>query len=194
MSEVGAMLGWEGRMRDGDREALMGELRRAYELIHERKDVEAGLEMAMAIRYQLAQVGETSAYVEWLIAVGYDHSDKHLDACEHIDCAFTIDPLDPAYVNSRRVIYQNLRGEFLKLDLDRAGAVVAKMYEALTVRGQADWDCHIHVARWYAVQQRLDEMKAVLQAVTLLNPGCKEAWEGLAACARDEKRKEPPSA
>jgi hypothetical protein len=174
-------------MRDNDRELLMQELRRAHELIHERKDIDAGRQIALRVRAQLAEQGATSAYVEWLLACSYDYAGARLAACEHIDQAFALDPLEPAYNNSRRVVFQNLRTEFLQLDLEKAGNTVAKLYGALADRGQADWDCHLHLARWYSAQKRFTEVKAVLQAVTMLYPGCADAWEGLAALGRDEK-------
>src|SRR5690349_6058983 len=97
MSDVFASFVVEDVMRDNDRELMMQELHKAHELIHDRKDIDAGRQIALRVRAQLANDGVASAYVEWLLACSYDYSGARLEACEHIDAAVALDPLEPAY-------------------------------------------------------------------------------------------------
>ncbi len=170
-------------MRQSERELLHYEIRKAYELIHERKAYDEAHEVAQKARAQLAAAGETSAYVEWLIALALDLGGRSYEAAEYIERAHAIDPCEPAYNNSRRVIYQHLRARLLELDANQADDGLPRTYQSLIDRGEADWDCHLHMVRWLGTQGRLGDARRLLEAIVLLYPGCKEAWNRLALVA-----------
>ncbi len=166
------------------------ELAQLRELIQERKDPDAGRVLAQRMQARLRDQGRSSATLEWLIAVSYECAARWLEAAEHIERAHAADPVEPTYLSLRRVVYARMRAELVAMPLEEpppSSAGIVALHTKLTDADEANVDCHLHLARWYARQEQWDDMRQLLEAVVLLHPTCKPAWEALTLFARERQ-------
>ncbi len=177
-------------MRKTDLDAMEMEFSQLRELIQERKDPDAGRAIAQRMLASLLEQGRTSATLEWLIAVSYEAAARWLEAAEHIERAHAADPLEPTYLSLRRVVYARMRVALLAMPLEApppTSTGIVALYTKLTDVDEANVDCHLHLAHWYARQERWDDLRRLLEAVVLLHPTCRPAWEALTLFARERQ-------
>ena len=177
-------------MRKTDLDVMEMELAQLRELILERKDPVAGRAIAQRIQARLREQCRMSATLEWFIALSYEQAARWLEAAEHIERALHADPLEPTYLCLRRVVYARMRAALVAMPLEEPpppSAGIVALHTKLTDADEANVDCHLHLARWYARQEQWDDMRQLLEAVVLLHPTCKPAWEALTLFARERR-------
>lgn len=140
-------------------------------------------ELLVKVRRHLEHLGVTSAYVLWLSAVAADKTEQREDAVGFVVSARELDPFDPSYVRSERVIFDNIRAalnEQAAHDDDRS----LRLYELLLAHGQADNTSHLSAARCHLAAGNLEAASRIADALVLLSPACAEAWRLKATLAR----------
>lgn len=171
-------------MRKSEIESLKREMARAHELIHEKRAFREGLELCAKVRAQCEEAGTSSAFVIWVMATAFDYLDEPAAAFEYAEEALRMDPLDPNYDRSFGVIVHRVRTALTAKERAPDDPSTATLYQLLAERNEADVDCHLTMARYHLHAGRPKDAARILDAVTLLNPSCAEAWEALEECAR----------
>ena len=134
-------------------------------------------EKLLAARTELTRLGARSGWLQWQLAIGFDASGAPEKALPEILVAIALDPLVPPFRHSHRVIVGHLREKLLAAEPVAQGA----LYEVLLQAGEANETCHLAMARTFAAIGQEDRARRVLEALTVLSPGCVEAWVALAA-------------
>ena len=157
------------------------ELKALAELAEKFCDGDAPPEVTCAklqnFRAELARLGARSGWLQWQLAIGFDASGAPEKALPEILMAIEFDPLVPPFRHSHRVIVGHLREKLLAAE----PAAQAALYDVLLQAGEADEACHLAMAKTFAARGQEERARRVLEALTVLSPGCVEAWVALAA-------------
>lgn len=133
-----------------------------------------------------AQLGMVSAFVTWRIAVANDLMGEPMSALKFIKEAIRADPLAQPFRHSLRLILGNLRRQlFAKIDEGAELATVSPLYQALIGEAAADDAVHVAMAGYLHAQGDHSGALRIASAVTLLSPGCANAWLIRAQICRD---------
>lgn len=132
-----------------------------------------------------AQAGITSAYLVWRLAVAHDLMEEPMTALKYVREAIRLDPLAQPFRDSLQVILRNLRRQFLaEIGKGAEQAAVSSLYEALIDEAAADDAVHVAMANYLYGQGDASGALRIASAVTLLSPGCAEAWLARAKICR----------
>ena len=137
--------------------------------------------MLASAREECARVGLCSAFLLWRLAVLSDTLGEPDVALRFVLEAQAVDPLALPFRHSREIIVKKLRRRLLGCEEPEQ---VPALYEQLARAGEADEDCHLAMARHHAARAEWTAAVRLLEAVTLLWPASRAAWEGLACAAR----------
>lgn len=166
---------------------LLGELRRAYDLVQERQATEA-VEAYRAALAEARQAGLDSAHLHWAFSVACDYSGDLEMAFEQITIAIEKDPLAPPFRHSFELITGRIKAALADEQRAADDASTPRLYALLQRAGAADVASHLAMARYLVATGKAEHARALVDAVTLLHSGAREAWElkaRLAAAAGD---------
>ncbi|ACL67347.1 tetratricopeptide repeat protein [Anaeromyxobacter dehalogenans 2CP-1] len=163
---------------------ILGELRRAYQLAEEQRAPEA-LEIYRGLIAEARQAGLDSAHLHWACAVAADYTGELEMAFEQITTAIAKDPLAPPFRHSFDLISRHLRAALADPERDADDPSTPRLYALLQRSDEADVGAHLAMARFHLAKGHAAEARAMLDAVTLLHPAAREAWELLGRVARE---------
>lgn len=163
---------------------LLGELRRAYQLAEEQRAPEA-LEIYRGLFGEARQAGLDSAHLHWACAVAADYAGELEMAFEQITTAIAKDPLAPPFRHSFDLIARHLRAALADPERDADDPSTPRLYALLQRADEADVGAHLAMVRFHLAKGHAAEARALLDAVTLLHPASREAWELLGRVARE---------
>jgi predicted Zn-dependent protease len=167
---------------------LLGEMRRAYDLVQERRYGEA-IDVYRALLAEARQVGLDSAHLHWAYAVACDYSGDLEMAFEQMTTAMAKDPLAPPFRNSFEIVTGRIKAALADPERADDDPSTPRLYALLQRADEADVGAHLAMARYHLATGRAGEARALVDAVTLLHATSREAWElkaRLAAAAGDD--------
>jgi hypothetical protein len=167
---------------------LLGEMRRAYNLVEERRAGEA-VEVYRALLAEARQVGLDSAHLHWAYAVACDYSGDLEMAFEQMTTAIAKDPLAPPFRHSFELITGRIKTALTDAERAADDPSTPRLYALLQRADEADVGAHLAMARYHLATGNADQARVLVDALTLLHSGSREAWEmkaKLAAAAGDE--------
>jgi tetratricopeptide (TPR) repeat protein len=162
---------------------LLGEMRRAYDLVQERRADEA-VNVYREVLAEARKVGLDSAHLHWAFAAACDYSGDLEMAFEQITLAIGKDPLAPPFRRSFEVITGRIQAALADSERAADDPSTPRLYALLQRSGTVDVASHLAMARYHLAMGTLAEARALVDAVTLLHPMSREAWEAKAAVAR----------
>ncbi len=166
---------------------LLGEMRRAYDLVQERRAAEA-VGVCRVIVAEARKAGLDSAHMHWALAVACDYSGDLEMAYEEMAVAIAKDPLAPPFRHSFEVITGRIKVALADPERAADDPSTPRLYALLQRADEVDVDAHLAMARWQLATGKPDAARALVDAVTLLHPTARAAWElkaTLAAAAGD---------
>jgi tetratricopeptide (TPR) repeat protein len=166
------------RMRD-----LVWDAQRAQQLLDQNSYQEAK-ELFGSVRARARKLGVDSSYLAWGLAVVHDFLGELEVAFEAIGEAVTHDPMNVAVHRSFDLIAGRLRAALAEAKRAPDDPSTPQLYALLQGAGEADVPCHLAMARHLAHAGKHAEAMRVLDAITLLSPVSKDAWEAKAGLAR----------
>lgn len=140
--------------------------------------------LALDLRERARKIGLESGYVSWALAVACDYLGELEMAFTTIVEAVRLDPLNPACQRSFELIAHHLRTALADPERAAGDPSTPRLYDLLVGAGEADVPSHLAMARWLAHGGRTGDALRLLDAVTLLAPISRDAWEAKAAIAR----------
>jgi tetratricopeptide (TPR) repeat protein len=170
------------------KDRLLGEMRRAYDLVQERRYGEA-IEVYRALLAEAGQVGLESAHLHWAYAVACDYSGDLEMAFEQMTAAMEKDPLAPPFRNSFEIVTGRIKAALADAERADDDPSTPRLYALLQRADEADVGAHLAMARYHLATGNAAAARALVDAVTLLHTTSREAWElkaKLAAAAGDE--------
>ena len=156
-----------------NRDELVSQVRRAWELCDGKKPAEA-LEVIRGVEAACAAAKVESSHVLFVAAVAADQSGKVLEALRYILKSLSLDVCSPPARHSLGIIVDRCRKKLVAgtMDADEGFA----LYETLASNGLADDACRLSYAQHLLDYEKPSEALAVAQAVALLNPNMADAW------------------
>jgi predicted Zn-dependent protease len=155
---------------------LLGELRRAHDLVQERHPDEA-VSVYREIVGEARKVGLDSAHLHWAFAAACDYSGELEMAFEQITLAIGKDPLAPPFRHSFEVITGRIQAALADPERAADDPSTPRLYALLQRGDAADVPSHLAMARYHLATGEPRAARAVVDAVTLLHPVSREAWE-----------------
>lgn len=163
-------------------ERLVSEMRRAADLVQERRLGEA-LEVYREILAEARHVGLDSSHLHWAYAVACDYSGELEMAFEAMTTAVAKDPLALPFRHSFEIITGRIKSALADPERAAEDPSTPRLYALLQRADAADVGAHLSMARYLVATGRLDEASALADAVALLHPGAREVWEMKATLA-----------
>jgi tetratricopeptide (TPR) repeat protein len=157
-------------------ERLLAEMRRAYDLVQERRAGEA-IELYRALLAEARQVGLDSAHLHWAFAVACDYSGDLEMAFEQLTLAIGKDPLAPPFRHSFELITGRIRAALAAPERAADDPSTPRLYALLQRADEADVGAHLAMARYHLATGKVEQARGLLDAVTLLHASSREAWE-----------------
>jgi hypothetical protein len=99
-------------------------------------------ELLEGVAADLATAGLVSPFVEWLSAVTADGLELFVEAVTRVDRACAIDPVCPAFSNSRKIILGRTREALMSAATHPIDADPLALYDVLVRANQADREVH----------------------------------------------------
>jgi tetratricopeptide (TPR) repeat protein len=162
---------------------LLGEIRRAYDLVEQRRADEA-VNVYRDIVAEARKVGLDSAHLHWAFAAACDYTGDLEMAFEQISIAIGKDPLAPPFRHSFEVITGRIQAALADSERAEDDPSTPRLY-ALLQRGETvDVPSHLAMVRYHLATGKPAEARALVDAVTLLHPASREAWEAKATVAQ----------
>jgi tetratricopeptide (TPR) repeat protein len=162
---------------------LVWDAQRAQQLLDQNSHQEAK-ELFTSVRARSRKLGIDSSYLAWGLAVAHDFLGELEMAFEAIKEAITHDPMNVAVHRSFDVIADRLRAALADAARAPDDPSTPRLYALLQGAGEADVPSHLAMARHLAHAGMHADAMRILDAVTLLAPVSKDAWEGKATLAR----------
>lgn len=153
--------------------------------MHEHADAgryDDALKCGTAALHICAWHGVQSLHLLWALAVVMDNQGKPDEAFPLIMDAIRLDPADPRIDRSFKIICGRLRARII--EADPADTMIPRFYDLLVMAHRADDACHLAAAKHYDQTGEPEAALRILDAITVLSPGCREAWIFKAAVAR----------
>lgn len=162
-------------------EALLGKLRRALD---ERGSAEVAEKLFREVIAEAQRLGATSAYVHYVLAGALDRMGKLEMAFDELKKAVQADPLALPVRSAFQDVAARLRAALADPARAADDADIPRLYTLLVEAGEADLEAHLTMVRFAVATAQLDRARALAEAVTVLFPAAREAWEALARVAR----------
>lgn len=164
-----------GKLTPEARRLMVADVARVHE--HgERREYAEGKALALKVRGGLDLAGVTSPHLCWLLAVLSNDLGELEEALKYITEATALDPLEPGIIRSFEVITNRIRQALIDPERDVADESTPRLHGMLVQAGKADELAHIAMARHLAEVGKGDDALALLDAVVLLSPTCRDAW------------------
>lgn len=163
-------------------EHLLSEMRRAYDLVQERRPVDA-IEVYRGILGEARRLRLDSAHFHWAYAAACDYSGEMEMAFEQITLAIAKDPLAPPFRQSFDIITKRINEALAEPKRSPEDDSTPRLYALLQRADQARLDAHLAMARYHLATGKPELARGLLEAVTLLHPTSRGAWEMRAEAA-----------
>lgn len=148
---------------------------RLQRLLDERELVAASALIAEVI-VTAKRLGIRSAFIAFVNAIYADYSGDAIGAFHFIQEAIAMDAAAPPYRHSEAVIIRRLRSNLTAPDRDPANTDTPRIWALLATIGEADDACHLALARFHVARSNDLEAMRIVDAVTTLAPGNRDAW------------------
>lgn len=165
----------KGKLTPEARRLMAADVARVHEY-GERHEYADGKALALKVRGGLDLAGVVSPHVCWLLAVLCDDLGELEEAFKYITEATALDPLEPGIAHSFSIITDRIRAALIDPEHDLADEATPRLHGLLVQANKADELVHIAMARHLAEVGKGDEALALLDAVVLLSPACRDAW------------------
>ena len=163
-------------------EGILEQVERADNLA-ERQQFDEVRELLLAAQADCARAGVDSAFLAWRLCVVFDQLKEHELAFKYAQDALRMDPLAPPFRNSFGVIVGTMRKAILAAQ-PGAADFVPRFYELLVRAGEGNDAVHVAMARHLQAQGQNERALKLVNAVTVLSPGFRDAWLARAAICR----------
>lgn len=140
----------------------------------------------VALKEKAVALGIESAHVEARLAQALLGLEQVEDAFAAVSRAVVLDPVQPSVGSLFMRVANACRDALEQASHDADSDVPQRVYAALSDAGETDARCHVALARHQLATGRVGEARALLDAVTLLEPARADAWALLAEVARAE--------
>ena len=127
---------------------LLGEMRRAYDLVQERRADEA-VNVYRDVLAEARKVGLDSAHLHWAFAIACDYSGDMEMAFEQITLAIGNDPLAPPFRHSFEVITGRIQTALADPERAADDPSTPRLYALLQRGGTTDVSSHLAMARYH---------------------------------------------
>lgn len=161
---------------------LLGEMRRAWDLVQDRRTGEA-VEVYRAVLAEARQVGLDSAHVHWAYGVACDNSGDLEMAFEQMTLAIAKDPLSPPFRHSFEIVTGRIKAALADPERAADDPSTPRLYALLVRADEVDVGAHLAMVRYHLATGNAEQARALVDAVTLLHAGSREAWEAKAKVA-----------
>lgn len=138
----------------------------------------------LALRARATALGIRSAHLDARLAQALLGLEALEEAFAAISRAIVLDPVHPSMGSLFMKIVNALRDRLDRASHDAADDAPPRLYDALSRAGETDARCHVALARHHLARGRTADARALLDAVTLLEPARADAWALLAEAAR----------
>ena len=125
-----------------------------------------------------------SGHVAWWQAIVADYSERFKEAMNHIEHALRIDPICVPYHRSFDLIVDRIRKALASESRKPDDPSTPRLYRLLIGSAAAETESHLAMARHHAHQGESTAALHLLDAVTMLEPTCKAAWQLILEIAR----------
>lgn len=163
-------------MANKDIDELLERMRRATDLVQEGKADDAA-KLYRIIVARARKAGIESSHLHWAFAVACDYSGDMEMAFEQVTAAIAKDPLALPYRQSFGIITDRIKAALADPDRAPDDASTPRLYALLQRGGVADVASHLAMARYHLATGKPDQACALVDAVVLLHPTSREAWE-----------------
>ena len=164
---------------------LLGEVRRAHDLVQERRPAEA-VDVYREVVAEARKAGLDSAHLCWAYAVACDYTGDLEMAFEQITAAVAKDPLALPFRHSFEVITGRIRAALADEDRAPDDPSTPRLYALLQRAGEADLGAHLAMARYHLAGGDLQQARAIADAIVLLHLGSRQGWQLKALVAEAE--------
>ncbi len=148
---------------------------RLQRLLDERELVAASA-LTAEVSMTAKRLGIRSAFICFVNAIYADYSGDAVAAFNFIQEAIAMDPAAPPYRHSEAVIIRGLRRRLTAPDRDAADRETPRIWALLANIGEADDACHLALAGFHVATSNDLEAMRIVDAVTTLAPGNRDAW------------------
>lgn len=140
----------------------------------ERQELVEAREILVQARTDCERAGIESGFLLWRLCVVFDLMKEHELAFKYAQEALRQDPLAPPFRNSFAIVAKKMRAAIL--DAEGAPDWVPRFYDLLVHACEASDAVHVSMGRWLHAQGQHERALKLVNAVTLLSPGCADAW------------------
>ncbi|MBI5542426.1 MAG: tetratricopeptide repeat protein [Deltaproteobacteria bacterium] len=169
--------------RDAPLKSALSDLARVQEYI-DKDEFEEAKELLERVRSWCSRHKIRSAHVSWLLAIVCDYLDDLPAAVGHVEDALEVDPVSPSFHRSFEIVTERIRRALCDEHRKPDDPETPRLYELLLRLGEADVPSHLAMARFHVRQGDSSAAFRVLDAVTVLSPGHRDAWLLKAVVAR----------
>jgi hypothetical protein len=163
---------------------LLGEMRRASDLVQERRPAEAmGVYRALVV--ETRQVGLDSAHLHWAFGVACDYSGDLEMAFEQMSTAIAKDPLAVPFRHSFDIVTGRIKAAVADPQRAPDDPSTPRLYALLVRADEADVGAHLAMVRYHVATRQPEQARVLVDAVTLLHPASRDAWEAKAMLAAE---------
>lgn len=155
---------------------MLGDMARARELTEEQ-DFESARQAYLRLRAEAARAGIRSAHVAWGLAIACDGLGEYEAALSYVKEALELDPLAIPYRRSYDLILDNVRKTLADDSRDAADPSTPRLYELLVCTGEGDVGSHLAMVRYLIATGQNVDASRLLDAVTVLAPHNRRAWQ-----------------
>ena len=127
------------------------------------------------------ELGISSPELLWSLAVSCDYAGLPEEALGYIVEVLRLDPLSGSAAQSARIIAAHVREALADPARDPSDPATAQSHAQLLELAEADAGTHVALARHWAATCGGTRAIEVLEAVLVLEPGNREAWQELSA-------------
>jgi len=164
-------------------EAINEQLEQAAAL-EERQELTEARDVLLAAQADCARAGIESGFVSWRLSVVFDTLEEYELAFKHVQEALRLDPFAPPFRSSFGIIVGRMRNAILAAEPGTTDFLVERLYKLLVRAGEGNDAVHVAMARDLNARGESELALRLVDAVTVLSPGCRDAWLARAAICR----------
>ncbi|MCM2333900.1 MAG: tetratricopeptide repeat protein [Anaeromyxobacteraceae bacterium] len=157
--------------------------RRAQEQL-DKSDWAGALKTFQEVAELARKLGIDTSWASWGLAICNDNLGDLTMAFDNMRESLRTDPLNLGKQASYDQIVQHIRAALASTDRADDDPTTPMLYEQLARAGEADVGAHLAMARHLAAAGEHAAALELLDAVTRLHPGHRQAWERKASVAR----------
>jgi tetratricopeptide (TPR) repeat protein len=163
-------------------EAIIEQLEQADQLAEHHEHAEAR-EVLLAAQAECKRAGIESGFVSWRLSVAFDILEEYEVAFKYVQEALRLDPFAPPFRSSFGIIVGRMRKAIVAAEPGTAD-FVEPLYKLLVRAGEGTDAVHVAMARDFNARGESELALRLIDAVTVLSPGCRDAWLARAAICR----------